>query len=63
MSICKGKKRVINTLVLYDEPENIRGIYLTDTSWSSVQELAAREKVSTSESVECLIIKYSMTEA
>ncbi|MDB9538812.1 ribbon-helix-helix protein, CopG family [Anabaenopsis tanganyikae CS-531] len=63
MSTGKGKKRVRNTPVFYDEVKKHRGIMLTDTAWHSVQELAAREGVSASEYVECLIRKYVLTEA
>jgi hypothetical protein len=32
MSTGKGRKRVINTPVLYDEPKKKRGVMLTDTA-------------------------------
>ncbi|MFH7025162.1 MAG: hypothetical protein ACHBN1_07110 [Heteroscytonema crispum UTEX LB 1556] len=58
----KGKKRVKNIPVLYDEPKKMRGVYLTDTAWHSVQILAVKEKVSASEYLEELIRKYCVTE-
>jgi hypothetical protein len=63
MSTGKGKKRVKNTPVLYDEPKKMRGVYLTDTAWYSVQELAASEGLSASEYMESLIRKHCVTEA
>ncbi|MGI2907123.1 hypothetical protein [Tolypothrix sp. VBCCA 56010] len=46
MSTKKGKKRVKNIPVLHDEPKNKRGVWLTDTAWHSIQELAVKEGVS-----------------
>jgi hypothetical protein len=63
MSTGKGKKRVKNTPVLYDEPKKKRGIMLTDTAWHSVQELAVRNNISASEYLEEMIRKYCVTEA
>jgi len=63
MSTAKGKKRVKNTPVLYDEPKKKRGIMLTDTAWHSIQELAVKNNVSASEYLEELIRKYCVTEA
>jgi hypothetical protein len=63
MSTAKGKKRVKNTPVLYDEPKRKRGVMLTDTAWHSVQELAAKRDVSASEYLEEMIRKYCVTES
>ncbi len=63
MSTTKGKKRVKNTPVLYDEPKKKRGVMLTDTAWHSVQELAAKRDISASEYLEEMIRKYCITEA
>lgn len=58
MSTAKGKKRVKNTPVLYDEPKKKRGVMLTDTAWYSVQELAVKSSISASEFLEELIRKH-----
>ncbi|KZL49993.1 hypothetical protein PN488_11320 [Nodularia spumigena CS-591/12] len=63
MSTGKGKKRVKNTPVLYNEIKKKRGVMLTDTAWYSVQELAAKNDVSASEYLEVMIRKYCTTEA
>ncbi|MBD2197197.1 hypothetical protein H6G08_15225 [Calothrix anomala FACHB-343] len=63
MSTGKGKKRVKNTPVLYNETKKKRGVMLTDTAWHSVQELAATNDVSASEYLEAMIRKYCVTEA
>ncbi|MBD2208189.1 hypothetical protein H6G33_25485 [Calothrix sp. FACHB-1219] len=63
MSTGKGKKRVKNTPVLYDEVKKRRGVWLTDTAWHSVQELAVKNDVSASEYLEEIIRKYCVTEA
>jgi hypothetical protein len=62
MSTSKGKKRIKDTPVLYDEVKKRRGVWLTDTSWHSVQELAVRGNMSASEYVENLIRKCCVTE-
>jgi hypothetical protein len=61
MSTGKGKKRVRNVPVLHDEPKKKRGVWLTDTAWHSIQELAARKGVSASECLEELIRKEILT--
>ena len=63
MSTGKGKKRVKNTPVLYDETKKRRGVWLTDTAWHSVQELAVKNNISASEYLEEMIRKYCITEA
>jgi hypothetical protein len=63
MSTGKGKKRVKNTPVLYNEAKKRRGVWLTDTAWHSVQELAVKKDVSASEYLEEMIRKYCVTEA
>jgi hypothetical protein len=63
MSTGKGKKRVRNTPVLYNESKKRRGVWLTDTAWHSVQELAARNNMSASEYLEGMIRKYCVTES
>jgi hypothetical protein len=62
MSTGKGKKRVKNMPVLYDETKKRRGVWLTDTAWHSVQELAVKNDVSASEYLEEMIRKYCVTE-
>jgi hypothetical protein len=61
MSTGKGKKRVRDIPVLYDEPKKRRGVWLTDTAWHSVQESAARRGISASECLEELIRKQNFT--
>ncbi|WP_414587091.1 hypothetical protein [Scytonema sp. PCC 10023] len=61
MSTGKGKKRVKNIPVLYDQPKKKRGVWLTDTAWHSIQESAVKQKVSASEYLEELIRKYNIT--
>ncbi|MBW4616353.1 MAG: hypothetical protein KME21_24370 [Desmonostoc vinosum HA7617-LM4] len=63
MSTGKGKKRVKNIPVLYNESKKKRGVMLTDTAWHSVQELAVKNNVSASEYLEMMIRKYCATEA
>ena len=63
MSTVKGKKRVKNTPVLYDEQKKKRGVMLTDTAWHFIQELAAKNNVSASEYLENMIRKHCVTEA
>ncbi|NJM71142.1 MAG: hypothetical protein HC862_13455 [Scytonema sp. RU_4_4] len=63
MSTGKGKKRVRDVPVLHDEPKKKRGVWLTDTAWHSIQELAVKEKVSASEYLEELIRKHCITVA
>ena len=63
MSTGKGKKRIKNSPVLYDEQKKKRGVMLTDTAWHSIQELAVTNNVSASEYLEELIRKYCVTEA
>lgn len=61
MATGKGKKRLRNTSVFYDEPKKRRGVWLTDASWHSVQELAIKKGVSASEYLEMLIREHLMT--
>lgn len=63
MSTGKGKKRIKNAPVLYDELKKKRGVMLTDTAWHSVQSLAAKSNVSASEYLEEVIRKYCVTES
>ncbi|MEB3180368.1 MAG: hypothetical protein VKL59_15245 [Nostocaceae cyanobacterium] len=62
MSTGKGKKRMKNTPVLYDETKKRRGVWLTDTAWHSVQELAVKKDISASEYLEEMIRKYCITQ-
>ena len=55
MSTGKGKKRLLNQPVLYDEIKKKRGVMLTDTAWHKIQELAVINKMSASEYLEILI--------
>lgn len=61
MATGKGKKRVKNIPVLYEEAKKKRGVMLTDTAWHSVQEVAAREGISASEYLEKLIREHCVT--
>jgi hypothetical protein len=60
MSTGKGKKRVREQPVLYDEPKKKRGVMLTDTAWHKIQELAVRNSMSASEYLEQMIRNYNM---
>ena len=55
MTTGKGKKRVKNQPVLYEELKKCRGIYLTDTAWDIARISAIKLKMSASEYVERLI--------
>jgi hypothetical protein len=63
MSTGKGKKRVKNTPVLYDEIKRQRGINLTDTAWEILARQAKIEKISVSEFIERYARKIDVTEA
>jgi hypothetical protein len=52
MSTGKGKKRIKNTPVLYDEIKKQRGINLTDTAWEILARIAKTEQISVSELIE-----------
>ncbi|HLP87344.1 MAG TPA: hypothetical protein VK184_01905 [Nostocaceae cyanobacterium] len=52
MSTGKGKKRVKNTPVLYDEVKKQRGINLTDTAWEILARTAKTQQISVSELIE-----------
>lgn len=60
MSTAKGKKRIREQPVLYDEPKKKRGVMLTNTAWHKIQELAARNCMSASEYLEQMIRNHSM---
>ncbi|RUS93291.1 hypothetical protein DSM106972_096470 [Dulcicalothrix desertica PCC 7102] len=62
MSTGKGKKRIREQPVLYDEPKKKRGVMLTDTAWYKIQELAALNSMSASEYLEQMIRNHSMTD-
>ncbi|MBE9212368.1 hypothetical protein IQ247_06535 [Plectonema cf. radiosum LEGE 06105] len=55
MTTGKGKKRVKNTPVFYEQPKKRRGVWLTDYAWQGIQEKAALSKTSASEYLEQLI--------
>ncbi|MEC4888381.1 MAG: hypothetical protein SAL70_44810 [Scytonema sp. PMC 1070.18] len=57
MSTGKGIKRVKNKPVLHDGLKKMRGVYLTDFTWSLVRETAAKTGLSYSEYLEQLIRK------
>ncbi|HLO88566.1 MAG TPA: hypothetical protein VK203_26650 [Nostocaceae cyanobacterium] len=52
MSTRKGKKRIKNTPVLYDEIKKQRGINLTDTAWEILARTAKIQQISVSELIE-----------
>ncbi|NMG05640.1 hypothetical protein DP117_01705 [Brasilonema sp. UFV-L1] len=52
MSTGKGKKRVKNQPVLYNELKKVHGISLTDSSWNKLKDMAQTEGLSVSEYVE-----------
>ncbi len=55
MSTGKGKKRIKNQPVLYNELKKQRAIWLTNKSWYKVQEKAVQSGISASEYLENLI--------
>jgi len=55
MSTGKGKKRIKNVPVLYEETKKQRGVMLTDTAWSNAVIKAKEENVSVSEYLERLL--------
>ena len=52
MSTGKGKKRVKNIPVLYDERKNRHTVLLTDTAWHKLQYIAELKGLSASEMIE-----------
>ncbi len=61
MSTGKGKKRLRNIPVLYNDLKKKRGVMLTDAAWHSVQDLALKNNISASEYLERLIRKHCIT--
>ena len=57
MSTGKGKKRVKNQPVLYEEIKKRKIVYLTESTWLGAREKALRVGLSASEYVEQLIRK------
>lgn len=62
MSTGKGKKRLRNQPVLYDEMKKSRCVWLTDSSWLFLQENAVKSNKTTSEYLEGIIRKINSTE-
>ena len=58
MSTGKGKKRLKNTPVLYEDIKKKRGIMLTDYAWQGIQEKAVKKGLSASEYMEQLIREH-----
>jgi hypothetical protein len=58
MSTGKGKKRIKNQPVLYDELKRQKTVWLTNTTWGIIQENAARRGMSCSEYLEGVIKKF-----
>ncbi|MBO3458726.1 hypothetical protein G7B40_016210 [Aetokthonos hydrillicola Thurmond2011] len=52
MSTGKGKKRIKNQPVLYNELKKIHGISLTDSSWNKLKNISKEKGLSVSEFVE-----------
>ncbi len=52
MSTRKGKKRLRNQPIFYDEIKKVHGISLTDSSWVRLQQLAKQKGLSISEFIE-----------
>jgi hypothetical protein len=59
MSTGKGKKRMKNVPVLYEENKKQRGVMLTDTAWSIAAIKAREENISVSELLERLLRKMA----
>ena len=55
MSTGKGKKRIKNMPVLYEESKKRRGVMLTDTAWSYAVIKARENGISVSEYLERLL--------
>jgi hypothetical protein len=55
MSTGKGKKRIKNVPVLYEESKKRRGVMLTDTAWSNAVIKARENGISVSEYLERLL--------
>ena len=55
MSTGKGKKRIKNIPVLYEEAKKHRGVMLTDTAWSIAVIKARENEISVSEYLERLL--------
>lgn len=51
----KGKKRIKNVPVFYDEVKKKHSIFLTDSAWSKLQGIAKLNKTSVSEIIEKLV--------
>ncbi len=62
MSTGKGKKRVKNQPVFYEEIKKSHDISLTDSSWSKAKKRALEKGISASEYIERLIRKDSDAE-
>jgi len=52
MSTGKGKKRVKDLPVLYDERKNRHTVLLTDTTWQKLIQISKKKKISISEIIE-----------
>ncbi|MBW4506197.1 MAG: hypothetical protein KME64_06770 [Scytonematopsis contorta HA4267-MV1] len=63
MATGKGKKRLKNQPAIYDEFKKRRGVWLTNTAWHKVQELAAIRGMSASELLESIIRGYNSADA
>jgi aspartate/tyrosine/aromatic aminotransferase len=61
MSTGKGVKRTKNNPVFYAELKKGHEIFLTDSSWLKVKELAKKNGLSVSEYIERLIRKLDIT--
>lgn len=59
----KGKKRVKNQLVLYEEMKKRQCAWLTDSSWLFLQENAIKSNKSTSEYLEDIIKKLKRSDS
>jgi hypothetical protein len=52
MTTGKGKKRVRNLPVFYDELKKVHEIMLTPTAWKKLQDMARKQNTSISELIE-----------
>ncbi|MDJ0774487.1 MAG: hypothetical protein QNJ49_13870 [Mastigocoleus sp. MO_167.B18] len=57
MSTGKGKKRMKNQPVFYEETKKRKVVYLTESTWLGAKEKAFRNELSASEYIEQLIRK------
>ena len=61
MSTGKGKKRIKNQPVFYDEPKKGHQLMLTDSAWNMLKKVSSLNNVSASQYIEEIIRKLGVT--